>query len=81
MASSRESSRNGSQEGIRPRYRRAFGCVTWTYMGILVFLAVGAYWVLGRLVGRVVVDVVLAPRLDRRYPLSRHDDGSSRAAG
>lgn len=47
----------------------------------LVFLAVGAYWVLGRLVGRVVVDVVLAPRLDRRYPLSRHDDGSSRAAG
>lgn len=47
----------------------------------LVFLAVGAYWALGRLVGRVVVDVVLAPRLDRRYPLSRHDDGSSRAAG
>lgn len=47
----------------------------------LAFLAVGAYWVLGRLVGRVVVDVVLAPRLDRRYPLSRHDDGPSRAVG
>ncbi|MFJ4220252.1 helix-turn-helix transcriptional regulator [Curtobacterium luteum] len=45
----------------------------------LVFLAVGAYWALGRLVGRVVLDVVLAPRLDRRYPLSRNVDESSRA--
>ncbi|HKH38554.1 MAG TPA: hypothetical protein VKA82_15455, partial [Rubrobacter sp.] len=25
--------------GLRPRYRRAFGCVTWVYMGMLVFLA------------------------------------------
>jgi hypothetical protein len=34
------SERNGSQQqGIQPRYRRAFGCVTWVYMGILVFLA------------------------------------------
>lgn len=24
--------------GLRPRYRRAFGCVTWVYMGMLVFL-------------------------------------------
>src|SRR5215217_6355314 len=32
---------NGSEErtGLRPRYRRAFGCVTWVYMGTLVFLA------------------------------------------
>jgi hypothetical protein len=35
---------NGSSEseerpGLQPRYRRAFGCVTWVYMGILVFLA------------------------------------------
>src|SRR5215217_7717199 len=32
---------NGSEErtGLRPRYRRAFGCVTWVYMGMLVFLA------------------------------------------
>ena len=33
---------NGSGEratGLRPRYRRAFGCVTWVYMGMLVFLA------------------------------------------
>jgi hypothetical protein len=31
----------GSEErtGLRPRYRRAFGCVTWVYMGMLVFLA------------------------------------------
>jgi hypothetical protein len=25
--------------GLRPRYRRAFGCVTWLYMAILAFLA------------------------------------------
>ena len=30
----------GREEGIHPRYRRAFGCVTWVYMGILAFLAV-----------------------------------------
>ena len=32
---------NGPEErtGLRPRYRRAFGCVTWLYMGMLVFLA------------------------------------------
>ena len=29
----------GREEGIHPRYRRAFGCVTWVYMGILMFLA------------------------------------------
>ncbi|MDP9426962.1 MAG: hypothetical protein M3P37_13280 [Actinomycetota bacterium] len=29
----------GREEGIHPRYRRAFGCVTWVYMGILAFLA------------------------------------------
>ncbi|QIN78227.1 hypothetical protein GBA65_06565 [Rubrobacter marinus] len=28
------------EEGLHPRYRRAFGCVTWVYMGILAFLAV-----------------------------------------
>lgn len=33
--------RRGGDEGqgIQPRYRRAFGCVTWLYMGILAFLA------------------------------------------
>ena len=29
----------GREEGLHPRYRRAFGCVTWVYMGILAFLA------------------------------------------
>ena len=29
----------GREEGLQPRYRRAFGCVTWVYMGILAFLA------------------------------------------
>jgi hypothetical protein len=36
------SSRNGSaedQRGLQPRTRRAFGCVTWLYMGMLTFLA------------------------------------------
>lgn len=36
----REPERDGGrEEGIHPRYRRAFGCVTWVYMGILAFLA------------------------------------------
>ena len=43
MATNGESGRNGAtdeaQQGIRPRYRRAFGCVTWINMGILFFLA------------------------------------------
>ena len=42
------SSRNGSsaedgQQGIRPRYRRGFGCVTWIYMATLAFLAVASF--------------------------------------
>ena len=31
---------NGEERrGLQPRYRRAFGCVTWLYMAILAFLA------------------------------------------
>ncbi|HEX2729738.1 MAG TPA: hypothetical protein VHM16_08280 [Rubrobacteraceae bacterium] len=41
--SSSSAGRNGSsgeeQQGIHPRYRRAFGCVTWVNMAMLVFLA------------------------------------------
>ena len=45
--SSRSSRQNGSsgteqQQGIQPRYRRAFGCVTWIYMATLAFLAVAS---------------------------------------
>lgn len=29
---------DGERKGLRPRYRRAFGCVTWVYMGMLMFL-------------------------------------------
>jgi hypothetical protein len=29
----------GEQRALRPRYRRAFGCVTWLYTAILTFLA------------------------------------------
>lgn len=32
-------SSSGEQRGIQPRYRRAFGCVTWVYMATLAFLA------------------------------------------
>lgn len=28
-----------AQEGIQPKYRRSFGCVTWIYMATLAFLA------------------------------------------
>ncbi|MBA3491182.1 MAG: hypothetical protein H0T55_03775 [Rubrobacteraceae bacterium] len=40
MSSSSNGSSGGEERtGLRPRYRRAFGCVTWVYMGMLVFLA------------------------------------------
>ena len=39
--SSRQNGRTGEEQGgLQPRYRRAFGCVTWVYMGMLTFLAV-----------------------------------------
>lgn len=43
----RNADRNGKaekvqQQGIQPRYRRAFGCVTWIYMATLAFLAVAS---------------------------------------
>lgn len=34
-----ESSEGSAQEGIQPKYRRSFGCVTWIYMATLAFLA------------------------------------------
>jgi hypothetical protein len=37
--SSRQNDRAaGEQGGLQPRYRRAFGCVTWLYMAMLTFL-------------------------------------------
>ena len=36
----------GREEGLHPRYRRAFGCVTWVYMGILAFLAAATLFAL-----------------------------------
>ncbi|MGB3635573.1 MAG: hypothetical protein WA982_16135 [Rubrobacteraceae bacterium] len=42
MSSSRDGSSEAEQQGIRPRYRRAFGCVTWIYMATLAFLAVAS---------------------------------------
>jgi hypothetical protein len=43
VGSRRASGRDGSSEGIQPRYRRAFGCVTWVYVAILTFLAVASF--------------------------------------
>ena len=39
--SSRPNGQQAAEErgGLRPRTRRAFGCVTWVYMGMLTFLA------------------------------------------
>lgn len=56
MASRSSPEGNGSsgeaRQGIQPRYRRAFGCVTWIYMATLAFLAVASLllmpvWFLG----------------------------------
>lgn len=40
MSTSQNGQAGGEQGGLRPRYRRAFGCVTWVYMGMLTFLLV-----------------------------------------
>jgi MFS family permease len=37
------SSGGGEQRALQPRYRRAFGCVTWVYMATLAFLAVASF--------------------------------------
>ena len=42
MSSNKNGSSDAEQQGIRPRYRRAFGCVTWIYMATLAFLAVAS---------------------------------------
>ncbi len=44
MSSRRDASPDGGGQGaIQPRYRRAFGCVTWVYMATLAFLAVASF--------------------------------------
>ena len=44
MSSRRDSSADGGeQRALQPRYRRAFGCVTWIYMATLAFLAVASF--------------------------------------
>ena len=42
MSSRQNGSSDAEQQGIRPQYRRAFGCVTWIYMATLAFLAVAS---------------------------------------
>ena len=50
--------------GLRPSYRRAFGCVTWVYMGMLVFLLANFLLVLpSRYLGGGVLYGFLPPRL------------------
>ena len=44
MSSRRDASSDGGEQGaVQPRYRRAFGCVTWVYMATLAFLAVASF--------------------------------------
>jgi len=59
---------NGSsgeeRAGLRPQYRRAFGCVTWVYMGMLVFLLANFLLVLpSRYLGSGALFGYLPPRL------------------
>ncbi|HEX5847926.1 MAG TPA: hypothetical protein VFY59_01920 [Rubrobacter sp.] len=57
---------SGTEEraGLRPRYRRAFGCVTWVYMGMLVFLLANFLLVLpSRYLGSGALFGYLPPRL------------------
>lgn len=43
MSSSQNGASETEHQGIRPCYRRAFGCVTWIYMATLAFLAVASF--------------------------------------
>jgi hypothetical protein len=44
MSSRRDAPSGGDeQRALQPRYRRAFGCVTWVYMATLAFLAVASF--------------------------------------
>ena len=65
MSSNRDgSSQTEERTGLQPRYRRAFGCVTWLYMGILVFLAANFLLVLpSRYFGGGEIYSFLPPRL------------------
>ena len=57
---------SGAEErtGLRPQYRRAFGCVTWVYMGMLVFLLANFLLVLpSRYLGSGALFGYLPPRL------------------
>lgn len=37
----RNEAREEEERGIQPKYRRAYGCVTWVNMALLIFLAAG----------------------------------------
>ena len=57
---------SGAEErtGLRPEYRRAFGCVTWVYMGMLMFLLANFLFVLpSRYLGSGALFGYLPPRL------------------
>ena len=44
MSSRRDAPSGGDEQGaLQPRYRRAFGCVTWVYLATLAFLAVASF--------------------------------------
>ncbi|HET7271092.1 MAG TPA: hypothetical protein VFI90_08380 [Rubrobacter sp.] len=63
-ASSDGSSQTEERSGLQPRYRRAFGCVTWLYMGMLTFLAANFLLVLpSRYFGGGEIYGYLPPRL------------------
>jgi hypothetical protein len=62
--SGNSSSAPEERAGLQPKYRRAFGCVTWVYMGMLVFLLVNFLLVLpSRYLGSGELFGYLPPRL------------------
>lgn len=64
MSTNQNGQAGEEQGGLRPRYRRAFGCVTWVYMGMLTFLAVNFFLSLPfRYLGEGEVYNYVPPRL------------------
>lgn len=64
MSSSQNGQATGEQGGLQPRYRRAFGCVTWLYMAMLTFLTANFFISLGfRFLGGEAVYNYVPPTL------------------
>ncbi|MFB2555265.1 helix-turn-helix domain-containing protein [Herbiconiux liangxiaofengii] len=78
-AAAQQRRRDSVVEGYRNLYRGVGLLVTFVVIALIAtqvvpgiaILAVAAYWAAGSLLSRFLLDSVINPRLDQKYPLSR----------